>query len=180
MKNDAIINNSNVLLLSETRMKNGVPIDIPNLNFVVSYKRTQFEVVGVAVYHNKLDTSYIVSLYMDIHAKFTSGIGVIVSDIGKICVTRFHSENGQYILMIPVYISPGKSIRQIHEFLFENLMIYTKEGSQIPIKRFGDVPMILNGNLNINITDYLPIIEFFNKPLALTMSNDRKLQPCEI
>ncbi|KAK0170670.1 hypothetical protein PV328_008495 [Microctonus aethiopoides] len=74
----------------------------------------------------------------------------------------------------------------IQQFLFENLMIYTKEGSEILGKRFGkkydEVPMILSGDFNINFADdkNLPLIEFLNETLNLNMSNDRKLKYNEI
>ena len=72
-------------------------------------------------------------------------------------------------------------MRQIQKFLFENLMIYTKESSEIFEKRFGkkydNVPMILSGDFNINFAhdENLPLIEFLNEALTLNMSNDRKL-----
>ncbi|GFU38934.1 hypothetical protein TNCV_1753551 [Trichonephila clavipes] len=144
LKNDAIVKKSNVLLLSETRMKNEEPIHIPDFNFVASYKRPEVPAAGVAIYQHTQDTSHIVTSYMDIHTKFTRGIGVNVSDIGEICVARCNSENGQYILMVAVYISPEKSMQQIEQFLFENLMIYTKEGSEL-----------LEKDLAKNLTTYL-------------------------
>ncbi|GFV88252.1 uncharacterized protein TNCV_4542981 [Trichonephila clavipes] len=149
----------------ETRMKNEEPIHIPDFNFVASYKRPEVPAAGVAIYQHTQDTSHIVTSYMDIHTKFTRGIGVNVSDIGEICVARCNSENGQYILMVAVYISPEKSMQQIEQFLFENLMIYTK-GSELLEKRFGekfdDIPMILSGDFNINFADdkNLSLIEF--------------------
>ena len=59
--------------------------------------------------------------------------------------------------MVAVYISPGKSLKQIQQFLFENVMIYSKEGSAILEKRFGekfnDIPKILSGDFNINFAE---------------------------
>ncbi|GFV57764.1 ATP-dependent DNA helicase [Trichonephila clavipes] len=166
---------------TKTHMKNEEPIHIPDFNFVASYKRPEVPAAGVAIYQHTQDTSHIVTSYMDIHTKFTRGIGVNVPDIGEICVARCNSENGQYILMVAVYISPEKSMQQIEQFLFENLMIYTKEGSELLEKRFGekfdDIPMILSGDFNINFADdkNLSLIEFLNETLGLTMSNDRKV-----
>ena len=98
--------------------------------------------------------------YMDIHTNFTRGVGLHVSNIGEICVARCNSQSGQYILMVAIYISHGKSLKQIQPFLFENLMIYTKEGSVILEKRFGekcdDIPMILSFILiNVKISIYI-------------------------
>ncbi|GFW62713.1 uncharacterized protein TNCV_2624761 [Trichonephila clavipes] len=97
-------------------MKNEEPIHIPDFNFVASYKGLKFQQQGVAIYQHTQDKSHIVTSYMDIHTKFTRGIGVNVSDIGEICVARCNSENGQYILMVAVYISPEKSMQQIDNF----------------------------------------------------------------
>ena len=75
-------------------MKNEKPIDIPNFNFVVSYKRPKVPAVGVAIYHNAQDTSQIVTSYMDILTKFTRGISINVSDKGEIYVAHCSYENG--------------------------------------------------------------------------------------
>ena len=109
---------------------------------------------------------------MDIHTNFTRGVGVNVSNIGKICVAHCNSESGQYILMVVIYILPGKSLKQIKQFLFKNLMIYTKEGSAILearfVKKFDDIPMILSGDFNINFAEdkNLPLITFLNEKLG--------------
>ena len=92
-------------------------IDFPNLNFVVSYKRPEVSAAGVAIYHNTGDSSHIATSYMDIQTNFTRGVGVNFSNIGKICVAQCNSESGQYILIVAVYILPGKSLKQI-QFLF--------------------------------------------------------------
>ncbi|GFW25406.1 uncharacterized protein TNCV_3721341 [Trichonephila clavipes] len=137
-------------------MKNEEQLDIPNFTFVVSYKRTEVPAAGVAIYHNIQDASHFITSHMDIHTKFPRSIGVNnIYDIGEICEVRYDSENGQCTLMGDVYISPGKSMRQ--KFLCENLMIHTKESSEILAKRFGEksnnVPMILSGDFNINFAD---------------------------
>ncbi|GFW15573.1 uncharacterized protein TNCV_4657131 [Trichonephila clavipes] len=88
LKNDAIVKKSNVLLLSEIRMKNEESLDIPNFNFVVSYKRPEVPAAGVAIYHKTQDTSCFITSHIDIHTKFTRSIGVNVSDIGEICIAR--------------------------------------------------------------------------------------------
>ena len=142
-------------------MKNEEQFNIPNFNFVLSYKRPEVLAAGIAIYHNTQDVSY-----MDIHTKFTKSIGVNVSDVGEICIAHYNSKIEQYILMVAIYISPRKSM--IQKFLFENLTIYTKEGSEILEKRFGKAydnePMILSGDFNIKFADdkNLPLIDFVN------------------
>ena len=161
---NVIIKKSNFLFLSETCMKNEEQFNIPNFNFVLSYKRPEVLAAGIAIYHNTQDVSY-----MDIHTKFTKSIGVNVSDVGEICIAHYNSKIEQYILMVAIYISPRKSM--IQKFLFENLTIYTKEGSEILEKRFGKAydnePMILSGDFNIKFADdkNLPLIEFLNETI---------------
>lgn len=122
---------------------------------------------------------HVCTSHMTAHARFTNFFGTNISDIGDICVCRCQSENGQFIIMIAIYISPGKSMKDIQQFLYENLMIYSKEGSALLEKKFGtklyDKPMILSGDFNINFADdkNLPLIEFLNEEFGLTMSNDR-------
>lgn len=67
-KNDAIVKNLNVLLLSETRMENEEPLNIPNFSFVVIYKRPKVPAAAAAIYHNTQDTHFITSP-MGIHNK---------------------------------------------------------------------------------------------------------------
>lgn len=179
---DAVIKKMNVLILSETHMQNEETFDIPNFNFVASFKRPQYPAAGVAIYQNSDDSMHrMCTSHMDVHARFSKVFGATVSDIGDICICRCNSENGQSIIMVAVYISPGKSMRVIQDFLYENLMIYTKEGSELLEKkvgkRFDNLPMILSGDFNINFADdkNLPLIEFLNKEFRLTMSNDRNL-----
>ena len=63
----------------------------------------------------------------------------------------------------------------------DNLMLYTKEGSEVFEKRFGEklenVPMILSTDFNFNFADdrNIPVIDFFNEALGLIVSKDRKL-----
>ena len=68
-------------------------------------------------------------------------------------------------------------MRQIQKFLFENLIIYTKVGSEVFEKRFGEkydhIPMILSKDFNTTFEDdkILPLIKFLNETLNLNMSN---------
>ena len=61
-------------------------------------------------------------------------------------------------------------------------MFYIKEGSEVFENRIGEklesVPMILSADFNFNFADdrNIPVIDFFNEALGLTMSNDRKLR----
>ena len=72
--------------MAETRIKNKEPIDIPNFNYVLSYKRPEVSAAEIATYHNTGDSSHIFTTYMDIHTNFTSG---------ELCFARCNSESGQ-------------------------------------------------------------------------------------
>ncbi|GFV15839.1 hypothetical protein TNCV_988221 [Trichonephila clavipes] len=69
-------------------MNNEEPLDIPNFNFVVSYKRPKARAADVAIYLNTQDTSHFVTSHMDMHTKFTRSIGVYVSDVDVIPATE--------------------------------------------------------------------------------------------
>ena len=64
-------------------------------------------------------------------------------------------------------------------------MLYTKEGSEIFEKRFGEkfesVPMTLSADFNFNFADdrNTPVIDFSNEALRLTPSSDRKFSNAE-
>ncbi|KAK0073428.1 hypothetical protein PV325_009734, partial [Microctonus aethiopoides] len=45
--------------------------------------------------------------YMDVHAKYTSMFNATVSDIGDMCISRCHSGDNQFVIMVAVYISPN-------------------------------------------------------------------------
>lgn len=175
--NDTVLQRSNVLIFTETHMTNEQPINIPNFNCIISYKRPQVPAAGVAIYHNVQDTTHIVSSHMDIHVKNTPAFGFNVSEIGEICIAHCNSDNGQKILMVAVYISPNKSIQDIIEFLHTHLLIYTTQGSRLLNKAFNEVPMILSGDFNTNFSENSSqqLIDFLNNELSLSMSNDRKV-----
>ena len=52
LKNDAILKKIKCSTFDRNSYKNEKPIDIPNFNFVVSYKRPEVSVARVAIYHN--------------------------------------------------------------------------------------------------------------------------------
>lgn len=174
---DIIVKNSTVLILSETHMSNEEPIDIPNFNCIVHFKRSQVSAAGVAIYHNAQDTSHIVSSYMDIHLRNTPALSVHNSEIGEICIAHCNNENGQTMLIIAVYISPRNNVREIIKFLHRNLLIYTEEGSTILGENWHELPMILSGDFNINFAEETskPLIDFLKDKLNLTMSNDKNI-----
>ncbi|XP_037958820.1 uncharacterized protein LOC119688206 [Teleopsis dalmanni] len=178
---DALVEKMSVLILSETHVSNEETIDIPNLNFIASFKRDNRPAGGVAIYHRSNDTMATFSTdHMEVHARYTSMFSTNVSNIGDICISQCHS-NGQTIIMAAVYISPKQSLQAIREFLYSNLFIYSKAASAIFMmkinRRFDHYTMILSGDFNINFADVKnqSLIEFLYQEFDLTMSNDRNL-----
>lgn len=111
----------------------------------------------------------------------TSHLFTSTSDIGDMCISRCHCSDNQFIIMVAVYISPNNSLRDIRDFFYENLFIYSYGASALLHqkigKRFDDLPMILSGDFNINFADdkNLPLLKFFKNVFGLNMSNDRNL-----
>ncbi|CAI6352830.1 unnamed protein product [Macrosiphum euphorbiae] len=161
-------------------MGNDEKIDIPNFNFVASFRRNNRPAGGVAIYQNTATVHYCTN-YMDVHAKYATMFNTSTSDIGDMCISRCHCGDNQFIIMVAVYISPNNSLRAIRDFFYENLFIYSHGASALLHqkigKRFDDLPMILSGDFNINFADdkNLPLFEFFKNEFGLNMSNDRNL-----
>lgn len=57
----SITQNTNVLFLSETWMKNDQQIAIPNFNCIAKFARQRNRLAGVAIYHNCDDTANILT-----------------------------------------------------------------------------------------------------------------------
>lgn len=83
---DALVKKKNVMILTETHMNNEEIVDLPNFNFVASFKRPAFPAGGIAVYQNLYGSTRMCTSRMDIHAKFTKTFSVNMSDIGDICI----------------------------------------------------------------------------------------------
>ena len=82
--------------------------------------------------------------------------------------------NGTNIIIVSVYISPGKSITDIKDFLHHILLAYTEAGSEILNKKNHEIPMIIAGDFNVNFANQesLPLIHFLRDALNLEMVND--------
>ncbi|KAK0076512.1 hypothetical protein PV326_010711 [Microctonus aethiopoides] len=87
-------------------MGNDEIIDITNFNFVASFKINNRPAGGVAIYQN-MNTVHYCTNYMNVHAKYTSMFNATASDIGDMCISRCHSGDNQFIIMVAVYITPN-------------------------------------------------------------------------
>lgn len=174
--NDCVLKHSNILMLSETHMTNEEQdIDLPNFNCIVKYKRPTFPAAGVAIYQNTADSTNIVSNFMDIHLRNTETYGFSKSEIGEICIAQCVTEDRMEILLVAIYISPKKSVKEVISFLHRNLLMYTKGGSELLGLMLHEMPMILSGDFNINFaspTESVTLVDFLKEKLNLTMSND--------
>ncbi|GFV62021.1 uncharacterized protein TNCV_4108241 [Trichonephila clavipes] len=91
-------------------MKNEGPLDIPNFNLVVSYKRPEVPAAGVTIYHNTQDTSHFIISRMGIHTKFTRNIGVNVSDSSDASLWGENWASKLFVTIGIVYIVPQKEV----------------------------------------------------------------------
>lgn len=147
---DRIASSSNFLILSETWMNDDNMVDIPNFEIVVKYKRPGTRAGGVAIYHNSNDGFRVVTPQMELNTQQLESLSVQLSKVGEICPCQTELDNSISILIVAVYISPNQPINTIIEFIRENLIKYTPEVSQIPNKDYDKIPMILNGDFNVN------------------------------
>jgi len=99
------------------------------------------------------------------------------SAVGDICSARCRLNNGQFILLAVVYISPKKKIQDITDFIHETLLPYTRRGAAILNKNWGELPMILSGDFNVNFAtaEGQSLIDFLTNQFELTMNSDKAI-----
>ncbi|GFU16290.1 ATP-dependent DNA helicase [Trichonephila clavipes] len=76
---DTITQQSNVLLFSETWLKNEDSFDIPNYDCVCHFKRPHVRTGGVAIYQNSNDVTHVITPYKDLMMRQTASLAVKVS-----------------------------------------------------------------------------------------------------
>ena len=83
--------------------------------------------------------------------------------------------NGKKIIIVSFYISPGKSITDIQDFIHHVLLPYTEGGSKLLNKNYNEIPMIVAGDFNVNFAkkESLPFINFLKEVVNLDIVNDR-------
>lgn len=173
---DSIISNSNILLLSETRMLNNETISVPNFNCVAQFQRQKYRSGGVAILQHQNDNTNFITRNMslqfrrnelnEVHAEF--------SDIGEICSSHLAMQDGQTLVLIAIYISPGHSVKDIINFIARSLMIYSEYGSKFTGSNEHTMPIILGGDFNCNFKDEKskPLVDFLTDKFNLKMNND--------
>lgn len=77
--------------------------------------------------------------------------------------------------MVSIYISPGKSITDIKDFIHHVLLPYTEGGSRLLNKNYHEIPMIISGDFNVNFAreESVELLNFFKNTLNLDIVNDR-------
>lgn len=171
---DSVVQRSNILLLSETWLRNDERIAIPNFDCVVQFKRPNVRAGGVAVYQKSNDTTNIVTAHMDMNVRQMNSLTVTSTVVGDICVARCVPENKQTILVVVVYISPNQAIGKIAEFIHETLLPYTVEGAALLAKNLHEIPMIMSGDFNVsfNSGEARPLIDFMYEKFMLRLNTD--------
>lgn len=173
---DAVLTNCNILMLSETKMNNHEHIDVPNFNCVAQFQRQNYRHGGVAILQNRQDLTNIITsnISLQFRRNELDAVTADLTEIGEICSSHLKLQDGQSLVLIAIYISPGKSMKDIIEFLARSLMIYSEHGSQFAGTHLHTMPIIMGGDFNCNFQDEnsQPLVNFLRDKLNLVMNND--------
>lgn len=104
---DIVLNNSKILMFSETRLSNDEIIEIPNFLCIAQYKRPNVQGAWVEIYHNTNDQTNTVSPLLKMttwRSKYSYSGG---AEIGVFYVAECLTSNKKIIIMAAVYISPN-------------------------------------------------------------------------
>lgn len=167
---DIVIQNSNVIILSETWLHNNENVDIDNFNCVVKFKRPNHRAGGVGIFHNSNDSINIATPSIDFTVAESDNYGSMVSNVGDLCVAECAMGNGTKIVIVAIYISPNKAIPETIEFLHRTLLQYTRQGAEILRKNYHELPMILSGDFNVNFAaeNLVELLAFLQEKFQLT------------
>lgn len=171
---DSVTRQTNVLLLTETCMTRDNPIEIPNFNCIVQFKRDTVPKGGVAIYQNNNNVTNIMTPNIEINIEDVSDVNVRRSFVGDICACLCKLRNGLHIVMVAIYISPNPKLDEVEHFIHRTLLEYTEEGSKILGTNGNKFPLILAGDFNINFADKKSerLTTFLSEKLNLKMNND--------
>ena len=171
---DSISQKCNVLLLTETWMKNEQKIHIPNFRCIAQFKRDETRAAGVAIYQNITDVTNIITPNMEILINNSVGFSISHNTVGDICSATYKLENGVELLMVAIYILPSQKIEDIIYFIHSTLLQYTEGGSALLGRNSHKIPVILSEDFNINFADEKsdPLkIQFNNEQQSFTIYN---------
>ncbi|KAK2575621.1 hypothetical protein KPH14_011884 [Odynerus spinipes] len=171
--NSSVMNNSHILMFSETCLKNNENIDVPNFDCVVQFKRDNVRNGGVAIYQKSNKATAVLMPNTDITLRQITSLSVNAVDVGEICAARCLLDNGQIIMTVVVYISPNQSIPKIMQFIHEVLALYTHDVAAIVNVDYDKIPMIMSGDFNVNFAapKAEPLLQFLESKLNLKMNN---------
>lgn len=78
----------------------------------------------------------------------------VSEECGDICAIE-STINGQRVLLVTVYISPGTSISDIEDFFELNLLAYTPKVAEIvnvvKKRQYHTIPILLSGDINLDL-----------------------------
>ncbi|GFU27330.1 ATP-dependent DNA helicase [Trichonephila clavipes] len=164
---------SNVLVLSESWLKNESEINITNFKCIAKFKRPNTRAGGVGIYHNSNDVVNIVTSSIDFSVFPPDFHGSLASAVGDLCMVQCQMENGMKILIVALYISPNQKLDNIINFLHHSLLPYTRGGASLLRNNNDETPMILIGDFNVNFASdkSLKLVEFLKDEWNLSMKN---------
>ncbi|GFV28709.1 hypothetical protein TNCV_3986591 [Trichonephila clavipes] len=91
-------------MLSETWLDSDERASIPNFNCCVQFKRPDRRAAAVTIHRKQ--NSQVVTPYMNITYRQTSGLGIVSNDIGgHMCGAECFFENRQTVFSVVAYIS---------------------------------------------------------------------------
>ena len=172
---DPVTQNSNLLLLSETWMRNEEEIVHPNFNCISHYKRDNVRAGGVAIYHNSEDTVHICTENMRMILSNISDLSTRHSSVGDICSVVCKIGNDVEVVIVAIYISPNQKIEDITLFIHRSLLEYTEGGSKLLKQNFHKLPLILAGDFNVNFNNkekFEELTSFLSDTFDLSINND--------
>ena len=94
--------------------------------------------------------------------------------VGELYAVECRSENGQKILIVAIYICINQTITDIINFIHKQLLAYTPLGLAVLRKSYYKMPMILNGDFNVDFAsnDSVLLVDFLRENLHLKMINN--------
>lgn len=156
---DPIMKMADILALSET----GSPSEVKGFTCAAKAKRYYARAAGVAIHQN--NSASTLALPHTIRQVCTShDVELGRSDhYGDICAVEI-TIMGQRTILFCVFIEPNTTTKQKKFFMTRNLFEYQKENR----------PMIVTGNLNIDLTNQenIEFVDFMEKYLKLKLASD--------
>eukprot|EP00102_Acyrthosiphon_pisum_P022546 XP_016659756.1 PREDICTED: uncharacterized protein LOC107883710 [Acyrthosiphon pisum] len=174
---DSVLQNSKILIFSETWQHENENTIIPNFNCIIKYKRPNVRSGGVAIYHNNDAIVNIVTPSTEMTIGQSKLYNSKITPVGEFCVAECSRQNEPIIIIVALYISPNQKIDDIVYFFKRSLIAYSTKGTPLLGRGEDKLPMILSGDFNINFASDRSesLTQFLREHLNLSMNNDPKI-----